>query len=227
MIDKKIDIVVCSAGGYKDSIFRNGYSELSDNFYNLNFVEFNGKPITEVYNSALDTDSDYIIFCHDDISIEDSQLSKKIDQAIGDNSEYSICGLAGNRKCRVQDKNLWHLMGDGDTMSGAVAHYTGKDNVECFMSKFGLTPKQCILLDGLFLAINVKDVKNVGLRFDEHCPSKWNFYDLNFCMEANRLGLKMTTYPIWVVHRSHGLDTYSDKDWVKGNEYFKNKWSNL
>ena len=97
-MNKKIDIVVCSSGSYDDSLFKKSYKQLNDGEYNLNFVEFNSKPISEVYNSFLDTDSDYIIFCHDDLSIEDSQLSKKINQAIGDDSEYDICGVAGNRK---------------------------------------------------------------------------------------------------------------------------------
>lgn len=225
-MNKKIDIVVCSSGSYDDSLFKKSYKQLNDGEYNLNFVEFNSKPISEVYNSFLDTDSDYIIFCHDDLSIEDSQLSKKINQAIGDDSEYDICGVAGNRKCRIQDKNLWHAMGDRDTRSGAVAHYIGDSDIKCFMTDFGPTPSRCILLDGLFIAVNVKNINKVGLKFDENCPSKWNFYDILFSLNANKLGLKMTSYPIWVVHRSHGLETFKGDDWSKGNEYLKNKWSN-
>lgn len=225
MVDKKIDIFVCSAGEYDKSIFKRGYSHLFGFPYELYFIENNVSTLAEIYNNHLnETTSDYIIFCHDDISIEDSQLPEKIDKAIGDESEYAICGLAGNQKCKVQDKNLWHLMGDKGSMSGAVAHYSGKDYTECFMTNFGVTPKRCILLDGLFLAVNVKKIKEVGLTFDEECPAKWNFYDLNFCMKAHELGLKMTSWPIWVVHKSHGLDDINQEDWNKGNEYFKNKW---
>ena len=49
-MNKKIDIVVCSAGSYDDSLFKKSYTELNDDVYNLNFVEFNNKPIAEVYN---------------------------------------------------------------------------------------------------------------------------------------------------------------------------------
>ena len=223
-MSKKIDIVVCSAGLYKDSVFKRGYENLNGK-YTLNFIEKNDKPIYEVYNNHLngDTDADYIIFCHDDVSIEDSMLSDKIDRAIGDDSEYAICGVAGSSKFYIQNKNLWHTLGDSNNRSGAVAHYTGKDDTQIFMTNFGITPVRCIVLDGLFLAINVKKIRQVGLTFDEECPAKYNFYDLNFCIQAHKLGLKMTTYPIWLVHKSHGY--YNNDDWVKGNEYFKNKWS--
>jgi glycosyltransferase involved in cell wall biosynthesis len=226
MKNKKIDIVVCSKGSYEDTLIQKSFYNLNYGNFCLKIVENNSRAISEVYNEYMDTsDADYIVFCHDDISIEDSQLAIKINEAIGDDSEFVICGIAGNRKCQIKEKNLWHLMGDRKTMSGSVAHYTGKDDVNCFSTSFGPTPERCILLDGLFLAVNLKEIKEAGLRFDEDCPSKWNFYDLNFCMQAHRLGLKMTTYPIWVVHQSHGLEDYNNDDWVKGNEYFKNKWS--
>lgn len=219
-----IDLVIASNNKYNDTIFQKGYSRLCG-IYNLRLFENNNRGLAGLYNKCItESNSDYIVFCHDDVSIEDTQLPEKIDQAIGDDSEFAICGVAGNQKCRVQDKNLWHLMGDRDSMSGAVAHYTGKDDTECFMTNFGVTPKRCILLDGVFLAVNVKKIREAGLRFDEDCPAKWNFYDLNFCMRANELGLKMTTWPIWIVHKSHGLSDINQEDWNKGNEYFKKKW---
>lgn len=197
-------------------------------FHTVGMVERNNNDqnLSKIYNYHLNTevDSKYVIFCHDDVSIEDSNLYGKIDKAIGDDSEYAICGVAGNTMCRVQEKNLWHIMGNKDTMSGAVAHYTGKDDTECFMTNFGPTPKRVVLLDGLFLAVNLKKINDFGLRFDEDYPSKFNFYDLDFSLQANKMGLKMTTWPIWLVHKSHGLSDINNEDWNKGNEYFKKKW---
>ena len=60
---------------------------------------------------------------------------------------------------------------DVKSLSGAVAHYTGKDDTECFMTNFGPTPKRVVMLDGLFLAINVKKIQESGIRFDESYPS--------------------------------------------------------
>ena len=189
-----------------------------------------GDSLAVIYNDAINNNNiknhDYLIFCHDDLSLEDAQLLNKLDAAIGEDSEFAICGLAGNAKCNIQDKNLWHLMGDRKSMSGAVAHYTGKDDTECFMTPFGATPKRVLLLDGVFIAINLKKIKEAGLRFDEDNPSEFHFYDLDFCLQANKLGLKMTTVPIWAVHTSHGLSDINNKKWVEGNKYFKNKWGN-
>ena len=197
-----------------------------DIHYALDFVANNKQGLAELYNSKIDeySDVDYIVFAHDDISIEDVEVYQKVVKAIGDDSEYAICGVAGNSKCKVGEKNLWHLMGDRDSMSGAVAHYTGKDDTECSMTNFGVTPKRVVMLDGVFLAINVKKVREAGVRFDESYPSKFHFYDIDFCLEANKAGLKMTTYPIWIVHKSHGLSDINNKEWANGNKYFYNKW---
>lgn len=194
----------------------------------LHIKHNNKEPLSKFYNYVIDsTRSDYLIFCHDDVSIDDHNYLHKIVEAIGPESQYSICGVAGMTKARIVEKNLWHLMSLSgkpfDGASGAVAHYTGKDDVECFMTNFGTTPARVTLLDGVFIAVNVKEIREAGLRFDEECPSKWNFYDLLFCLEANKLGLKMTTWPIWITHKSHGLTSFEAEDWTKGNEYLINE----
>jgi len=205
----------------------------NDNIVYEDYVNGGMYSLSLLYNKAIDscvegTDSwfDYIIFRHDDLYIEDNNIVGKIDKALNDDSPYSICGVAGNRKCRIIDKNLWHLMGDNNSMSGAVAHTIGDNNIERFVTNFGVTPKRCILIDGCFFAINTRDIKKAGVRFDENNPSKFHFYDLNFCLDAHKAGLQITTYPIWVVHKSHGLSYVNNVEWSKGNEYFKNKWRN-
>tara|TARA_R110000765_G_scaffold7963_4_gene26043 strand:- start:57943 stop:58638 length:696 start_codon:yes stop_codon:yes gene_type:complete len=192
-------------------------------------VTENTEAIAKGYNEFLDhydiDEYDYAIFCHDDVSIEDANLAEKLDKAIGDDSEFAICGSAGTSSCVIKDKCLWHRMhNDIKSLSGAVAHYTDKDDTECFMTNFGPSPKRVIMLDGLFLAVNIKKVKEAGVRFDESYPSKFHFYDLDFCLEANKAGLKLTTYPIWMVHKSHGLEDINNPEWDAGNQYFKDKW---
>jgi len=198
--------------------------------YTQDIVQSNTTPLPKLYNQKIieHGESKYIIFCHDDVSLEDPQLYEKIDKAIGNNSEFAICGVAGSKECVIKNNNLWHVMNSTGkpfyNCSGAVAHYTGKDDTECFMSNFGTTPARVILLDGVFLAVNVEKINKVGLRFDEDNPTGFHFYDLLFCLDANKLGLKMTTVPIWLVHKSHGLNNLEDEEWNKGNEYFKKKW---
>lgn len=205
--------------------WENTYSEWVNFFY---YHNKDNKSLSELYNDkiryAIDEEYDYIVFCHDDVTLDFRQLYENLYNSIGDESEYAIMGVAGNTKCKIIDKNLWHIMGDKNSMSGAVAHYTGKDDTECFMTSFGATPKRCILLDGVFLALNIKKISEVGLRFDENLPSNFHFYDLDFCLNANKLGLRMTTWPFWITHQSHGLSDINHKEWNLGNEYFKKKW---
>jgi len=192
----------------------------------LDVVCENTQSIQSLYNQKIEeySDYDYIIFCHDDISIEDGMLVEKIESYIGDESEYSICGVAGNQKCKLGEKNLWHLMGDRNSMSGAVAHYEQGSETSMFMTNFGAMPRRVVLLDGVFIAVNVKDINEKNIRFDESCPSKFHFYDLDFCLEANKSGLKLTTIPLWIIHKSHGLNDINNKEWTNGNKYFYNKW---
>lgn len=193
-------------------------------------VNRTSRSLAKIYNEQIYKTNDYfdyMLFVHDDVSIEDGKLIEKLNDAIGNKSDYAICGLAGSKECFIRDKNLWHIMNSKGkpfhNCSGAVAHYTGKDYTECFMSNFGVTPSRVVLLDGLFLAVNVKKIKRVNLKFDENNPSKFHFYDILFCLDANNLGLKMTTWPIWVVHRSHGLNDINNVEWNKGNNYLLNK----
>lgn len=221
-----IEVVIPSAKEYTDVWGMGIPHAFSNKFYDVIPIHNNKRSLAEVYNEALDTtENDYLILCHDDIKIEDSNLNEKIIQAIGPDSPYSICGPAGITKAKIAHKNLWHLMAPSgkpfDGASGAVGHYTGKDDVQCFMSNFGPMPQRVTLLDGVFLALNVKEVREAGVRFDENCPSKWNFYDILFCLDANYYGLKMTTWPIWMIHKSHGLTDINDEDWNLGNEYLK------
>jgi GT2 family glycosyltransferase len=224
----KIDVVSSSKYLDKDKTLLGCFDKL-DNI-DVHLVHNTGeKSLASIYNTYIDTsEADYLILMHDDVSVEDSMIVEKIEEAIGDDSQFAICGPAGTSECVIQDKCLWHIMyNDIKSLSGAVAHYIDNDPRKCFMTNFGPSPKRVIMLDGLFLALNLKKIRDKGVRFDESYPCKWNFYDLDFCLESNKAGLKMTTYPIWMVHKSHGLADINQKDWNKGNEYFKKKWSKI
>jgi len=114
---------------------------------------------------------------------------------------------------------LWHTMCDPKTFSGAVSHFdsTGKE----FVTSFGSFGKRCLLMDGLFLAVNTKTTKAVN--WDENV--KFHHYDLLFCLEANKLKLKLGTAPIYVTHESPGLQGFSE-EFKKSDSYFKEYFKN-
>lgn len=169
----------------------------------------------------------YAVFCHDDLTLDCPDIQTKLDQAIGIYSDYAICGLAGSKECVIKEQNLWHIMSNKSkherhtVYSGAVGHYVDD---QIIMTNFGPMPERVILLDGVFIAVNLEKINRVGLRFDENIPSKFHFYDLDFSLQANNSGLKMTTWPIWAVHQSHGLSDLNNEEWKKGNKYFIRKW---
>lgn len=191
-------------------------------------IEVNNKnSLASVYNKHITEQNrdKILIFAHDDCVIEDSFLVEKVNNAL---ETFDVIGLAGIKSpITIKEPCLWHLLGERQNMSGAVAHfakestYNGEDR---FMTSFGVTPARVILLDGVFLAINTAKALDVGLRFDESNPAKFHFYDLHLSLDANRLGLKLGTWPIWASHKSHGLEQVT-QDWLDGQKYFINRWS--
>lgn len=168
-------------------------------------VEYNNtRGLPTVYNERL---SDYpdkkIIFVHDDVEIHDRFLTDKLDKAF---LMYDVVGLAGGKEADFgtytdyyKQSLMWHLMAPRDKLSGFVSHYFGDNKWNSSM--FGLTPSRTVTLDGLFIAVDAKKCREKGVWFDEDFT--FHYYDLAFSLSAHNKGLKVGTYPIFVVH--HGL----------------------
>jgi hypothetical protein len=195
----------------------------SENYIRYKMYCNNTESLAKIYNKeiTLNNSNKIVVFVHDDVVIEDLFLVDKLNEAM---QQFDIIGLAGI-KAPIALKNpaLWHLMGPPTQYSGAVAHFE-KNGPRRFMTTFGPTPERVVLLDGVFLAINTERILEKGLKFDEKNPAKFHFYDMNFCIDANKLGLKLGTWPIWITHKSHGLETVS-KDWLVGQDYLLQKYT--
>jgi len=86
------------------------------------------------------------------------------------------------------------------------------------MTVYGPTPKRCVVLDGLFLAV---DIGKIGQgRFDEQLA--FHFYDLDFCLAAHRAGLILGTTNVYVTHRSGG--NLSSPAFKAAQTAFRAKW---
>ena len=103
-------------------------------------------------------------------------------------------------------------------LHGAVAH--GNENKK-HMTSFGTYPKRVVLIDGVFMAIKRKVFSKI--RFDEKCPVKWHFYDLDYSMQCHKAGFKVGVGDILVTHNSPGLTSVTE-EFNKGQEWFLNKW---
>ena len=55
---------------------------------------------------------------------------------------------------------------------------------------FGATPKEVILLDGLFLAVRTKSIAKEKIKFDTNIKG-FHHYDLKFCLDCHLAGLRL------------------------------------
>lgn len=184
----------------------------------------NTKSLQSLYNEILkspDFRGSYVIFVHDDVYI-DSYLNAQRINDVFECANFDIIGLAGSEKLNLSHPCLWHL---NQGKHGVVNHSAGEDNLKVFSSAFGSTPSRVLVVDGVFMAVDVDKCVKTGTFFDENCPSGFHFYDMDFCLTAKKNGLTCGVYPFSVVHKSHGLKGY-DPVFMAGQEYFIKKWSN-
>ena len=184
----------------------------------------NTSPLHTVYNRFFQEKyRDYcVVFIHDDVELNIMATVYELHRSMVDND---IVGVAGATKIsNFAAPALWHLMAGSGNLSGAVAHGTDKSMNHAFMTSFGVYPQRCLLLDGVFLAVKISSVLKSDARFDESNPAVAHFYDLDFCLSANDNKLKMTTWPIYITHRSHGLESLDDSQWNAAQKWFFTKW---
>ncbi|MDG5497120.1 hypothetical protein [Niveispirillum sp. BGYR6] len=181
-----------------------------------------------LYNESIERvlaegDDDLILaFVHDDVSLLDFFWP---DTLAHWTNIFDIVGLAGNIR-RTPFQPTWsHIRRETDlavddkaNLCGAVGWgSTFPDDQICYYGKPG---QECKLMDGLFLAARVGVFRRSGLRFDPRFP--FHFYDLDFCRQAEQLGLRMGVAPISAMHVSGG--SYENQAWLKGYSDYLAKW---
>jgi GT2 family glycosyltransferase len=185
------------------------------------FFEGNENGLPACYNTVLDecagTDV-IVVFAHDDVTIGDAFLREKLAAAF-ERQGYAIAGVAGSSQFNTNPDDpltKWCQPPDS-TWSGAVEH--DLPGGLKYMTSYGPTPCRCVVLDGLFLAV---DNKQIGaLRFDEQFA--FDFYDVDFCLQAHCAGLALGTIGIYANHRSAGIAAAS---YHEAQQLFRTKSGN-
>jgi len=166
----------------------------------------NGMP--QMYNQFIENeikylDSDlysntYVVFVHDDMYINDAFIHDKLTEGF---KTFDILGLAGSNYFSIKrEPCCWHNS-PKESWSGSVMHpVKDGDDKNFIVTTFGPWPKEVIVLDGLFIAVNLNKLGDV--RFDENFT--FDFYDTSFGIRAHQAGLKLGTTPILCTHMSHG-----------------------
>jgi GT2 family glycosyltransferase len=161
-----------------------------------------------------------LVFVHDDARIEDLFFVDKLNQAI---QEFDVIGLAGNQR---PDLNGLSWFDPERPLAGFVAHNVKEERgrrskpERVFVDSYGPTPAKCGLLDGVFLAVNPEKLISREVKFDEQFA--FHFYDLDFCLSCVARGLRMGTWPIWIVHQSGG--SFNSPDWRRAARLYERKW---
>lgn len=175
--------------------------------------------LPKVYNQYINKSTlakhDIVLFAHDDLYIDDLKLKGKLISAV--NSGLDIVGLAGCVNPSIMRPALWHKMSERQDWRGFVCHTMQRADA-VMMSSYGPTPARCAIVDGLFMAVNLKEAIDKDWKFNE----KFNFhhYDIASCIDANQKKLKIGVAPIHVIHESPGLENLHDPVFVESEDKF-------
>jgi hypothetical protein len=170
--------------------------------------------LPEVYNRYINNffKDKKVIFVHDDVLIEDLFIEEKLDIAF---EKYDIVGLAGAKKIDTTRPKAWHLMSNKEDWVGEVGH---AHDGNTWTTVFGPSKSRALVLDGLFLAVNVERLLETNTKFDENFD--FHHYDITFCINANNNKLKMGVAPIKVVHFGLG-DSMNTPEWHNSSLKFE------
>jgi GT2 family glycosyltransferase len=172
----------------------------------LRLFKENAEGLSGVYNIAIEEARDnpaILVFVHDDVHLSDYYWA---DHLLAGLSAFSIVGIAGNRR-RAPKQASWMYLDDrfsrdkDDNLSGVIGHGEGFPNLK-ELSIYGEPCQECKLLDGVLLAVRSKTLLERGLRFDKRF--KFDFYDLDFCRQAEQRGISMGTWALSIIHGSAG-----------------------
>lgn len=184
----------------------------------------NQRGLPDVINARINaTDGhDIFVFVHDDVWIDDFYLC---DRVVNGLKIFDVIGVAGNRR-RVDRQPAWALIDMRDNkfawdannnLSGSVAHGSHPFGSVSF---FGVTPAECELLDGVFLATQKSRLKASDVQFDPRFD--FHFYDMDFCRSARSKGLRLGTWPICITHQSSG--SFASASWQEKYRCYLEKW---
>lgn len=169
--------------------------------------------LPELYNKGLEeSKNDIVVFIHDDLIINEKNLTPKIVKLFDKNPEFGIIGIAGTDK--LTTGKWWE---NRENMFGVVGHIQdNKRHVNKYSKQtFPDVPKEVVIVDGLFMMVHKKRLKHT---FNEEFKG-FHFYDLPICVENFLDGVKIgVTTKFHVTHKSIGE---VDKKWEKDKYLFE------
>jgi GT2 family glycosyltransferase len=172
----------------------------------LRLFPSNADGLPSVYNIAIEEARSapaILVFIHDDLHLSDYYWAERLREGL---RAFDIVGLAGNKR-RVARQASWMYLDDqfradsSENLSGVLGHGEGFPNLKQ-LSVYGEPRQEVRLLDGVMIAMRSETLIETGLRFDDQF--RFDFYDLDFCRQAELLGIRMGTWAISAIHASAG-----------------------
>lgn len=185
----------------------------------------NAVGLSEYYNRCLDNCGmhDIAVLVHDDVYLHNWYLVNQVRKAA---REFDIFGVVGSSAPDL-DQPSWSLKFSSGLepegwqqdagLSGSLSHFTPENP---YIGYYGPAPERCVLIDGLFIGINVENVRQAGVRFDP--VFRFHCYDIDFCRSAARAGLRIGTWDIPVTHASGG--SFESRSWRDAARIYLEKW---
>lgn len=171
------------------------------------------KSLTQIYNIGLkESVNDIVVFMHDDLILETTNITPKITKMFEKHPEYGIIGIAGTDKLT---SGMWWQ--NRDNMFGVVGHlHQGKRHVNRYSKGvFNDVLKDVVVVDGLFFIVHKNRIKK---EFNEEFEG-FHFYDISFCVENHLEGVKVgLTTKFELTHKSIGE---INKKWEKNKLFFE------
>ena len=169
--------------------------------------------LTQIYNKGLkESVNDIVVFMHDDLILETSNMTPKIVKLFEKHPEYGIIGIAGTDKLT---SGMWWQ--NRENMFGVVGHiHEGKRHVNHYSKGvFNDVLKDVVIVDGLFFIVRKSLLKK---EFNEQFGG-FHFYDISFCVENRFEGVKIgLTTKFGITHKSVGIP---NKQWEKNKLLFE------
>jgi len=180
----------------------------------------NEKSIFEAYEKGFKSlnadDDDIVIFCHDDIDIITSpeDFKEELIRATGV-KDAGFIGVAGAAKLSKQC--VWWQ--PENKLRGFSFH--GNSRSEMYPTYFGRLQAKVLVLDGLFMAVKAKVLKNISMKKPAQFKGEWDFYDLEYTLRAYEAGYDNWVVPIILRHESPG-ELVGRDSWHQNRLVFSN-----
>jgi len=176
--------------------------------------------LAENYNKGLlDSQNDIVVFMHDDVIIQSTNLTPKIIKMFEKFPEYGIIGVAGTTDLAANGR-WWEIR---KSMHGKVGHtkdgktWTSKYNNESFVDKL----KDVVCVDGVFFMVHKQRIKKT---FDVSFKG-FHFYDIPFCVLNYLEGVKIgVTTKFEITHKSIGE---TNEQWELNRIQFEEKFKDV